>query len=754
MSVPEPPVSLDNSCSTISGNTLFTYSPAGFLSLALQDGAEWQKLASGEVVTGAACVGTADGFFVVGGQSENPDYNGLQKFTYSTGEWTLIHTAASAIKNRRGHAAAYIPANNAIVVYAGTTDGTAAPSSQTFVIEASEPYTPESGDQFTEPPPALLSPLLLRWDGADIALVGGDPGNKRVFLFNPIAGWRNFDSTMVDGLGESASMKAVVVDGTDGSKHLLKFDMTATPNTVSRVVVANTAKGPVYNSPTISTRAINDKRSLTQRDMTMESWPDYNGTLASTASRSNYAMAVADTGMVVFSGGNSEVPLAMFDVNDNSWTNAASVLDSSQQRLDASSESISSEPATSTTTTSSGSVTSSVTSSITRTTSSATSFTTTFSTGTISSDTASATSALDTGAPLASNTDDDSSGLGTNAVLGIALGTILGFLALLVAVLLLVRRRKRGPTHSEDGGSGPSEKSHMVQTKIMPQKDWRGHRQLRSQDSTSSMAILMGNVSNGRKAEHVPTKQSSSDSMRNDFKSKIGKPVLQTAPGHNGDKGVAFATTVAEPRPRNGPITTEDGIRRSSGWNRYWSGGSALQLLGFGGNTQRNTVVSETSHYSDQPTTTSNTHSRNTQDSATVPPLLYEGRPGFNRVNTGSPVVAQTGGSVQYKEGLSGKIERPVSKASSGYSSGVPESVSDMWDPSDGDKGWGAKRADSYTPSFYWGTPLAPSGGSAGAPAAQSSRRLASGVSTQPQLSKAATSSDMSWLNLGDQRRQ
>ncbi|KAG8426893.1 hypothetical protein J3459_007675 [Metarhizium acridum] len=84
---------------------------------------------------------------------------------------------------------------------------------------------------------------------------------------------------------------------------------------------------------------------------------------------------------------------------------------------------------------------------------------------------------------------------------------------------------------------------------------------------------------------------------------------------------------------------------------------------------------------------------RITQDSATVPPLNFEGRPAVNSVNSGSPVVAQYTSKMPFTEGMSGTIERPVSPVSSGYSSGIPESINEIWDPMEASTPWGANRA-------------------------------------------------------------
>ncbi|EXK23802.1 hypothetical protein FOMG_19439, partial [Fusarium oxysporum f. sp. melonis 26406] len=62
MSLPKPPTSLDDSCSVIYENILYSLTPEAFLSLPLEEGAKWKKLEMGEKVSGAVCVGaTPDG---------------------------------------------------------------------------------------------------------------------------------------------------------------------------------------------------------------------------------------------------------------------------------------------------------------------------------------------------------------------------------------------------------------------------------------------------------------------------------------------------------------------------------------------------------------------------------------------------------------------------------------------------------------------------------------------------------------------
>jgi hypothetical protein len=282
------------------------------------------------------------------------------------------------------------------------------------------------------------------------------------------------------------------------------------------------------------------------------------------------------------------------------------------------------------------------------------------------------------------------------------------------------------------------------------------------------MAILMGRVNqqnnNSSRLDRKPstgTMRSSMSSIFNkEFKSTISKPMPQPAQQYPnatqkemglgaeaGDRTTVFGPSLTHksppPRPPRGSATLIDsGERRSSGWNRYWSGGSALNILGFGGSKRRTMDSDQSSRYSDQKM------NRITQDSATVPPLhIVEGRPELSRVITGSPTVAHHTPRIPLKEGLSGKIERPVSQASSGYSSGVPDNMSDVWPPMQSTPAWGTDRA----PSSNYG------GGSQGQYTQQSSLDPGSAasrsMSRQPQLAMAKTSTDMSWLNLGGNSR-
>ncbi|KAI6783819.1 uncharacterized protein J7T54_001695 [Emericellopsis cladophorae] len=756
MGQPEPPSSLDNSCSVIHDNTLYVYTPEAFLSIRLEEGAEWEELSYGESVEGATCVGAsppdpnAAGFWVVGGAGGS---TGLQKYTFSSREWSSPTPRDDVVKDRQHHSSVYIKANDEILVFAGTRDGSASATLETFSIDASEPFGVSSHDP--NGAPNAVRPYLLRWTDADAVMVGGGAENTKVFLFNPTAGWRDFGASLADPITKDASqVGAAIAHGSDGSQNFYLFDMSESPNKVTRAVLQDGSGTPILNSPTLLERSLETRQDGS-------AWPSYNDTLAPEATRQNFGMAQGSDGMIVFTGGNDQEPLGMFNGLENKWMNATDLL--VEEKVKALSLS-SSSTRTSTSSASTSTSTSNESSFL------STTMSTTTSTSADISSTVSETAAASTTDAAASGSNDqgsDDGGLGTGVVLGITLGSIFAFLVILALALFCLRRRrlnhhKAAAATGDDGDqdrSVVSEKNPAMFTDI-PQKPppspghYRGHNPQGSADSYSSMAILMGRVNPAK----GPARKDSSEfgrhsvaSIHKYFKSTISKPIPQDDSNpilhdeHNGTSDPA----AAEPQSRNRNLapTNADGTRRSSGWNRYWSGGSSLQILGFGG--KRNTSASDQSSQYSQ--SSAQNPSRKTQDSATVPPLNFEGRTAMQRVNSGSPVVTGHGHKLPFGEGIPVKIERPSSRASSGgYSSGIPESVNEAWDPPGSDareKSWGHDRAPSsvYNSGFNFGTALGPTDAQRPSPP--------SGVSQQPQLSMASKSSDMSWLNLGSQNR-
>lgn len=720
MAFPKPAVSLTGACSVIHDNTLYEYSSKGLQSLVLQEKEEWKKLPSGQAVEGGVCVGSTPkdaskaGLYIVGGTSADPKYRGLQKFTFATGEWESIAPTVSVTQSRLWHSAVYLNASDSILVYAGAQDGSQHLSSQTFTVGASEPYTVLAWQSIA--PPAI-APILLPWSEAQAVMVGGDTTNTKVMLFDGKTGWSDSNSTLAEPITKSTNqVKATLVNADDGSKHLYTFDMSKSPNEVQRMVLMD-AEGPVIKSVPIRKATKASRPSLKERDLTASNWPKYNATLAPTTTRDQYSLASDPDGMVIMSGGNDKDTLCIFNARENSWENATAKLVGIEDFAVASlPTSATSDP--------------------------------TGAPSPLAAPEPSETSA--TAAPPAAASPKK---METGQILGISLGIIFGVAIMLIALLFWLRRKKQRQNYVEQGHHRrdsriPEKQDYMPNTGKASGGYYRGHGQQGSAGSFSSMAILMGKIQKPAAVERqnsqnsgVSKRSSVSSVFAKQFKSTIGRPVPQarTSPilESRDEKAVSFAAEVEDPKPRNGPAVNKDGeTRRSSGWNRYWSGGSTLNILGFGPGSRRETQASESSHYTD-------VQHRMTQDSATVPPLQVEGRPSFSRVHTDSPTISHIDSRIS--EGMSGQIERPVSStSSSGYSSGIPPSVHEQWDPTVAKKPWGQDRAPSsaYSASIYT-THLGPPG----------SRPVtgATGLPKQPPLPTAATS-DMSWLNLGDNK--
>lgn len=181
--------------------------------------------------------------------------------------------------------------------------------------------------------------------------------------------------------------------------------------------------------------------------------------------------------------------------------------------------------------------------------------------------------------------------------------------------------------------------------------------------------------------------------------------------------------------------------RRSSGWNRYWSGGSALNMMGFNNNrksSQAANLDDRTSAYTSQtgtqPSDQESVYSRDSRgqsraisdDEAFRPPPLNfgQGSTRLSQVSTGSPKITQPSQSREFplQSGRIGHVRgtSDVSSLSSyeedpidAFSSGVPtsEPEAQQWNPLAAHE-WNGARATSsvYTDGEF---PL-PGGGQAG----------------------------------------
>lgn len=761
-SQPKPKVALDNECSAVYNNTLYAYQADAFQSLSLETGATWATLNQGESLSNAVCVNVDSSdaskaaLWIVGGTGGSDGYKGLQRYTYATGTWETITPVTAVTENRINHGAVYLPGSDTIVVYAGSQDGSTGMSTQTFSINASEPYSVLAYESDGAPP--ATSPTLLRWSDSEAVMLGGSSTNVQIMTFAYGSGWTNSGATLATPLKTGTDKwHASLVTGSDGSKSLYTFDMTVSPNVANRTLIVDSHGAPVTDAVAITKRWETERSERRSTTLSASDWPSYNSTYASTAIRTTSAAAESSDGQVVLSGGNMDDVICIFNESANSWINATALLasDSGQKTLHAS-----------------------VSSSSSSTTATATAVSSSTSTGTAAAE---STTAAAASTSKSSSSSSSSSGLSTDQTLGVVLGSIGGAIVFLILVYCQIKRRKRridyiqaGHARRASGSSGNPEKDGMaVASDSYPRSPTNPNfmRAHKHQDSFNSLSIFAGKLSQPTMDSGRRLGANNSSPMKNQISGPIPtmtmpaiagptQPMRSLAPGAREEKGVSFTNETLDPRAASRlPADQQEGTRRSSGWNRYWSGDStALNILGYGNNNpNRNTGISEGSHYSTAGPALSprndlylDPRNRRTQDSATVPPLnMADGPPRLSRVNSGSPTVSSHPSIIS--NGMSGQIgNRPASANSSlsGYSSGVPASVADNWDPTSlTSRPWTGQRATSsmYSMNQF---PVPP--GSPG-PMPPLPRTTASGVSQQPQLHTAHTS-DMSWLNL-DLRR-
>jgi hypothetical protein len=713
----------------------------------------------GHSVSGAACVQATPtddkspaALYIVGGKTNSTDdnYQGFQRYIFSERRWESLIPSTAVTQNRLNHNAVYLNASASILVYAGSQDGTTQLSSQTFTISTIEPYTVLAYESIA--PPAI-SPLLLQWSESKAVMIGGSETNKQVMLFSPSTAWVDSNITLANPLKDPEAVKAIVLDGDDGSKNLFTFDVTVSPNQVNRTVLIDANGNPVPNAQPITSRSLSEdlrsealEESVAEKakrgNLTLATWPAYNATLAPTSTRNGSSIAKDQSGLVVICGGNTDDVLCIFKARDNCWENATALLEKSSVQSAAPTASTGTATASSSAQTPSQSATA------------------------VGTDTSSAA-----GAP-------------TPQLLGAIIGSILGLAVVIFAILLLLRWRRNKRRFAEAGhqrrasGVPSSEKDPMDFADrglhFGNHSNGYHHGQQESQGSFSSMAILMGNVGQSQKRGVLGRRNGSngsdsSSTFNKKYKNAISKPIPQNNFGPSGsfsagEKGASFGRGALAPapapapapastaRPRGSGTARRGSTRRSSGWNRYWSGGSALNILGFGSKRatdyESGSDRASGSQYSDVglPTTTTQVF----QVSA-MPPPLNLGRPAgrMSRVASNSPTIGHASDGFPLKEGMAGQIERPGSSSSvSSYndhrdtiSTGVPASVhQDTWTPVSG-SGWGRGGEvpnKTYSESNY--TTILPRGRptNSQSEAAPSDHRA-----------PAQHSSDMSWLNLG-----
>ncbi|KAF2686509.1 hypothetical protein K458DRAFT_297966 [Lentithecium fluviatile CBS 122367] len=601
MGLPEPIFPLSGHCSIINDGTLYVYSPAGFQSLDLAEGAKWKALPMDISLTGAQCVkaGSEDSamLYVVGGAVNETaadwSYPGLMGYSIAQKKWDWIRPETWVTQNRQNHAAIYLEDAQTILVYAGSqTTGDVIPSTQTFQISTVVPYRVNSAADVQAPP--SVRPMLMPWDSNHAVMIGGGATNTAVWTFGAAEGWRNLGVALEEPITNQDAVQCTVVSGDDGSKVLERFDMSVSPNKVSRTVLLK--QGGTVASPG---QTVGDK---TKR-LTIQDWPSYNGTYAPEAVRSGYSVAHSENGTVVVTGGSDVDPLCIFDLKENAWINATELFEGKQQQ------------------------------SILLSTSSSSS---TIPTSTASPSPSASAEAVTPAAAPVNNKDK------MLTVLGATLGAIFGIAAILILILFCLKHRKSKKQQAQQSGYIEKDRLSFADrgTEYMTEAGGSvGHKFAEANSSQTSLAILSGRATGHRKG--LASDGSTTGLVKKTSPLGYSEPVelskFDLKPEPVPATMVRQNSSRAPPQPRAavGNVSRS----RSSGWSRYFANNEATNLAM---PADRSTYASErTSTGSQSMYTNSRMYS---QPSQAIPPLEIPKLDGqrINKVAKGSPTLGNS----------------------------------------------------------------------------------------------------------------
>ncbi|KAL1954646.1 hypothetical protein VTO42DRAFT_840 [Malbranchea cinnamomea] len=724
MSPPKPPVDLKGHCSVLHENTLYVYTPEAFLSLKLERDAEWERLDMGQSVTGAVCVkGGLNGnphepvLYLVGGTSDNPEYRGLQRYSFADQRWETMVPPTWDLQNRVRHGAIYINSAASLLVYSGTQNGDSNPSSQTFLVSAAPPYNIES---FTSPFMPSLDPILVPWNEDSAAMIGAGTERKDVFTFGG-GQWTQVNTALPDPLPDPSVVQCATVHTNDGSEIVQIFDMGSSPNTVTEYVLSAPGRDALDPGTTPGSLSYAKLR----RQVSLANYPPYNGTLASKSPRTGFSLAQDSDGQVVISGGGEEdEPILVFDQNENSWVDTDELFGSP----------------TTTSTVSSSTITATSTS------------TTSFETTTVAATSTSSATASATTSALPPPAEGDNSN--TLTIIGATLGAILGVAAILIIILLILAWKKRRSKYPGQNGSGSDDPDRLSFQDQGMEPLTRSMQPMgrATAPSTDSWAIVSGQANAGPRVlppstsfnglnfgiekKASPLRNVETNSPDDSFAKEIAVP------------GVAVVSHGKRDSVRNDRLTDE-------GWSKYFQGDN---------DSPPNRSRSMRSTVSSLESKSDYGGSGWPQASAEVPALslrtLNEPQP-IRHIPSGSPSTehAPNFDNLVAHQGMSAKISSAdsISIASDespedpkdAFSSGVPASIPD-------DSDWRRSRltiervpSSQYSGSMYFQ-------GASGADTP--GNRMTQWPGQQPQSQEETwnqqgyLSSDISWLNLGGNR--
>lgn len=598
MSLPIPPVALKDHCSVVYDHTLYTFQPNAFQSLDLRPGGRWSQLPLGVSTTGSVCVqGSPNNeysMFVVGGvaNSSFPDYTGLQRYIFKSRRWETISPVSKVTQNRRGHSSVYLNASASILVFAGSQDGKSTPTSATFLISASPPYNVIShGAPSILPPPT--KPLLIPWNASHALVLGGTPDNKNLSTFGP-GGWHTLDTRLTAGLKDSSKVQATLFEGGDGSKTLEIFDMSASPNNITRVELQRATEksssgAKTKTSTSSSLRATRTQNPSRKRKREIPERPAYNSTSAPQVPRNGFSLARDPDGLIVISGGEPEESkevLSLFNQTGNTWIEESQFF----------AKAVPDEPSS----------TSSAIPSPTQTSG-------------------------PKGPPVTSPSPNTNSKNRPLTILGATLGGVFGFIALVILVLLLLRcfRRRHKRTHKRINSDYPSEGKQEIgfgdrdvnyrQEAGGTVAGHAGHKHMDSDHSATSLAIMSGRT-NAVSSQSKPGflhKPGGSNGSSKSFFGRGRSPLAPSPPLVSGPfpvedtpNDVPVQTT---PEPRTEP-------RTDTGWSRYFANNSSTNLSNIPPGSPHHEPGSRPTTYNSG-SQSDYVSSSNPHESAEVPPL-------------------------------------------------------------------------------------------------------------------------------------
>lgn len=623
---PTPAYDLTGHCSIIRDNTLYAYSSAGFQSLALKEGAKWEKLPMDISLTGSQCVKTPDKLYVVGGYpnatAADWNYPGLMHYTFSTKKWDWQRSESWNTQNRHDHGATYLAGPEKILVYSGSQKmGDTGASPETFLFSTKEPFAVQSFPSNGVPP--SVRPMLMQWDTTSALMIGGGASNSAAWTFSEEKGWQDLGVSLEAGIVNQDSVQCTVQIGTDGSKVLQKFDMGVSPNKVERIVLLGEGGVVAKTGTTVGDRA---KRN------TIAEWPTYNSTEAPAYTRSGFTLAEGDDGMTVALGGNTQDPLCLFNAKQNSWVNATTFFGGQQVIIASETSSISTSSPT----------------------------------GTASLTASPSASATDSAAAAATPPNNKSKML---TVLGATLGTIFGIAAVLILILFCLKHRKNKMKKAQQTGYVEREKDRLsfadrgadfmkeaggsVATYNLPQGN----------DSVTSLAIIQGKGSHGHK------KNMASDASTAGLVKKPSPLAYSQEPYELAKfdlKPEPVEKMVRQNSSRNPPTNKGNGRSRSSGWSRYFANNEATNLAMPATNDNRSTFASDRSSMLSQ-SEYANSRMPSQHPSHYVPPLeipKFDGQR-LSRVASGSPTL----GSIQSQTFPHQPMQATLGRANSNGSS-------------------------------------------------------------------------------------